>query len=129
MATSDDYVLLVEPDQDLRDTLVEFLYEEGYASCAASTGAEALSFLEAAPTPCLVLLDESANGDGAALLTALRALPGLALVPVCALSNGDHAPRLEVDGVMRKPIDVRELLKVLEHWGRKGVRSTTAAPS
>ena len=61
--SSDDYILLVEPDEDLRDTLVEFLYEEGYASCAASTGAEALSFLDAAPPPCLVLIDEHATED------------------------------------------------------------------
>jgi CheY-like chemotaxis protein len=128
--SSDDYILIVEPDEDLRDTLVEFLYEEGYASCAASTGAEALSFLGAAPAPCLVLVDEHATeGRDAGLVTALRALPALAHIPICALAANERLAPLEFDDVMKKPIDVRDLLRVVDHWCRKGFSETTSAPS
>jgi len=128
--SSDDYILLVEPDEDLRDTLVEFLYEEGYASCAASTGAEALSFVEAAPAPCLVLIDEQAlEGGDAGLVRALRELPTLAHTPMCALAHNDRLAPLEFDDVMKKPIDVRDLLRVIDRWCRKGSSAMTSAPS
>jgi CheY-like chemotaxis protein len=126
MESSDDYVLVVEDDDELRETLVDFLYEEGYASCSAPNGEEALAFLETAPRPCLVLLDQSMPGmTGEELLRVMRAAPDLAAVPVCVVT-GD--PRLAPDGaaaVIKKPIDVSNLLNVLNRHcrGRAGCTS------
>jgi CheY-like chemotaxis protein len=52
-------VLVVDDDQDLRESLIELLGVEGYEAEAASNGAEALHFLheEGKKKPCIILLD------------------------------------------------------------------------
>ena len=129
MASSDDYVLVVEDDDELRETLVEFLYEEGYASCSAANGEEALAFLKAAPAPCLVLLDQSMPGmTGEELLRLMRAAPALAEVPVCVVTGDLRRAPVDADAVIKKPIDVSDLLKVLDRHCRGRADGTSPAP-
>ena len=61
-------------------------------------------------------------------MTALRALPALAHVPICALADNDRLAPLEFDDVMKKPIDVRNLLRVIDRWCRKGSSGMASAP-
>jgi DNA-binding response OmpR family regulator len=128
VTTSDDYILIVEGDDDLRETLAELLYEEGYASCTASNGAEALEFLQVADPPSLVLADPPVPEPmGEDLVHALRTLPALASVPIFAMTT-DRAASLGADAVIKKPIDVAALLRVVDgHCGRR-VTWTSATP-
>ena len=114
--SSEDYVLVVEDDEDLRAILVEVLSQEGYASCTAASAEEALAFLRAARrAPCLVLLDQvlrGMRGDDLALL--LRSIPALARVPVCLLSTERRRVPAAVDAVIQKPIEIVDLLQVID---------------
>ncbi len=51
------FVLVVDDDPDLRESLIELLGVEGYEAEAAANGAEALDFLRARGKPSLILLD------------------------------------------------------------------------
>src|SRR5687767_15980220 len=50
-------VLVVDDDQDLRDSMAELVREAGYRVAVAADGREALALLERGPLPTLVLLD------------------------------------------------------------------------
>jgi CheY-like chemotaxis protein len=127
--SADDYILVVEDDDDLRETLADLLLEEGYASCTASNGEEALAFLKEAPPPCLLVVDQLMpimNGDQ--LLEALRTVPGLAAVPTCVLTADPRRAPDDVDAVIKKPIDVTDLLDVIHRHCRHRAGGTTSAP-
>lgn len=51
-------VLIVDDDADIRETLSDFLQDEGYDVAAVGDGAQALAFLRSGVAlPCLILLD------------------------------------------------------------------------
>src|SRR6476661_1385409 len=95
-ATRDCLVLVVEDDDDTRDSLQELLGNEGYAVLAAANGAAALSLLRAAPRartpPCdLVILDLMMPVmNGWDFRARQRADPTLAGIPVLLMSAGGH---------------------------------------
>jgi CheY-like chemotaxis protein len=126
--SSEDYILVVEDDDDIREVLVEILYEQGYASCTASNGEEALAFLRAAGPPCLILLDQMMPVmGGEELIGVLRMTPALASVPICVLTADVRFATGDVDAVITKPIDEGALMKVVDHHCRRRVTWTSAA--
>ena len=51
-------ILVVDDDQDIRDSLREVLEDEGYQVACVANGREALDYLKtASPRPCVILLD------------------------------------------------------------------------
>ncbi len=52
-----EYILVVEDDKDLRDSLCEALELEGYAAVSAENGQAALRHLATGAQPCMILLD------------------------------------------------------------------------
>jgi CheY-like chemotaxis protein len=53
-----EFVMIVEDDTDLRESLGNLLKDEGHTVVSLSNGREALDYLRASPTnPCLILLD------------------------------------------------------------------------
>jgi CheY-like chemotaxis protein len=110
-------VLLVDDDEDLRDSVRDLLQRRGYTVATAEDGAAALSKLAQMERPCIVLLDLVMPGmDGWKLLTALQADPTFAAVPVVVASAhaATHAPAGAVS-VLRKPFALDELFRVVEH--------------
>ena len=129
MRSSENYILVVEDDDDVREVLVESLYERGYATCTASNGEEALAFLQAAGPPCLILLDQRMPVmDGEELVSALRTTPALAAVPICLLTGDPQPAPDDVDAVLTKPIDEDALQRVLDRYCRRSLTRTSAAP-
>jgi len=56
--TTEDYVLVVEDDDLIRESMVSFLQMEGYRVLSASNGKEGLKLVEEGSKPiCLVFLD------------------------------------------------------------------------
>src|SRR5437867_1078963 len=56
--STDDAVLIVEDDTEIREALRDLLTEHGYRVLEAANGLEALSLVERLPEPpCVVLLD------------------------------------------------------------------------
>ena len=84
---SGSLILLVEDDEDIRETVFECLVEEGYRVHAATHGAEALAWLREGGRPALVVLDLLMPVmNGAEFLASLRRDGALAPVPVLLMT-------------------------------------------
>ena len=77
--TTNHRILIVEDDDDIRETLREVLVAEGYNVEVAKDGVEAYNKLQASEHASLVLLDMMMpNMDGESFLAALKTHPELA---------------------------------------------------
>jgi CheY-like chemotaxis protein len=109
--------VVVEDDDDIRETFRELLEAEGYLVLTAANGRDALQTIDAlGGAPCLVLLDLMMPVmDGWQVLGALREAERLGDIPVVVVSavpsHADGAVR-----VMVKPVDVEELLKAVREY-------------
>jgi two-component system response regulator VicR len=107
-------ILVIEDDAGIRDTLAEYLREEGFAVELARNGAEGLERIEAL-RPALVLVDLMMPVlGGGPLLARLRADTAHRTLPV-VLMTGDHGAGAigaakAADAVLRKPFELEELL-------------------
>jgi CheY-like chemotaxis protein len=113
------YVLVVEDDPDVRETLADTLREEGITVDEAANGLEALERLrEADALPSVILLDLSMPVmDGRAFRDEQRRDPRLAAVPVILLSGYRDAEESMTDmraaEVLEKPPRPERLLKLV----------------
>ena len=113
-------VLVVEDDEDIRDSLMDFLEDHGYAPRGATDGRDALALLAAADLPpSIVILDLMMPIlDGRAFLEAHRRDPALARFPVIVVSAYQDIPpsikEFAIAGHLRKPLDLDALLVMLE---------------
>lgn len=118
LETSDKWILLVEDDDDGRETLIEFLEQAGYSTKGVSSSAAALEMLQTR-SPCLILADYLLEDiDGKELHRQIRASLGAAAPPFVLLTGLSRSELKDISGViMTKPIDVDRLLDVVaEHW-------------
>jgi len=118
VARSSAAVLVVEDEQDIRETLRDILEMEGYRVRCASNGKEALAALAEMPRPKLILLDWMMPVmGGSELLRALRANDALAKIPVTVVSAvGDKVTAGAA--VLRKPVDLETLLHAVDEGCR-----------
>ena len=113
-AAAESYVLVVDDEEGVRETLCDLIRLVGCRAVAASNGAEALTLLRTA-RPCLIILDLLMPVmSGEELLAAMRDQPDLASLPVViSTSVPSRAPKGLP--VIPKPIDV----KVMWEWIRR----------
>ncbi len=107
-------VLVVEDDQDLRETLCAIIEAEGLATATASDGRAALEALRMGLRPLLILLDlmmPSMNGWEA--LSIIRSDYALADIPVAVLSAGSRARPPGATHFLPKPVDIDTLLDLV----------------
>jgi two-component system chemotaxis response regulator CheY len=115
-------ILLVEDDVDVREALVEAMRDKGYLVECAFDGQHALRVLRAGLRPGVILLDlMMPRMDGAEFRRTQRNDPALADLPVVLLSADarldEKARALQVQGAVRKPIDLAQLYGVIEGIG------------
>lgn len=115
-------ILVVEDNPDNMYVLDHLLTRKGYHVVQAVNGTDALVQMEAHP-PVLVLMDMQMPGmNGYAAVRALREQPRWATVPIIAVTAssmpGDRERSLEAGctDYLSKPINPRELLKVVAHY-------------
>jgi two-component system, chemotaxis family, chemotaxis protein CheY len=104
-------VLLIDDDDDVRDTLRDFLEDQGYVVAGAANGREALGLLSTLPErPCFVLLDLMMPVmDGWEFLRVVSSDADLAQLPVViSTSSPERAP--PDHRVIPKPVNLREFL-------------------
>jgi CheY-like chemotaxis protein len=113
-------VLIVDDDPDFLELASHALAETGLEVMLARTAGEALMRAVRTP-PDLILLDIMLPGqDGLDVLEALRAEPETRGIPVVACTalgqrdSGALLPRLGFDGMVTKPLDLRELGRALK---------------
>jgi len=114
-------VLVVDDDRDLTRLMAKFLTLEGFAAAEAGNGQEALTYLRSGGDANVILLDlRMPVMDGAAFRREQQAAPAWALIPVVVISAeadlGVEATALNAAGQLTKPIDLPELLSLLERF-------------
>ncbi|MGZ3713275.1 MAG: response regulator transcription factor, partial [Bdellovibrionota bacterium] len=101
-------ILVVEDDEGIRDLMLEILVQEGYTAAGCENGQQALEFLDAHPSPCLILLDMMMPIlNGKEFMDAFRKRPHT-IVPipiylVSATSDGVAGADMGCAGFLRKP--------------------------
>ncbi len=109
-------ILVVEDDAIFGEGLAIILRREGYRVLLATDGREAFDRLHEGPVPDLLLLDMMLPvEDGWRLLERRRIDPVLVSVPVVivtalGVSSAEWAQDLGACGLLRKPVEVPELL-------------------
>lgn len=109
-------MLIIEDEAVLRNYLARLFARRGYEVTATGTCAEALNALAGAPVEILLLDVELPDGDGLNLLAGLgeQQRPRHTIVMTgCAAENALRAQRLDVRHVLRKPLDLTQLIGVL----------------
>ena len=106
-------VLVVDDDEDIRETIADVLRDAGYAVRVAADGGEALVDMRDY-APCVVLLDLMMPlVDGWQVVEEMRRDPALAGIPVCIVSaQAGLAPAATV-AVLSKPVSIEGLLGVV----------------
>lgn len=114
-------ILVIEDDEVIRENLQEILEMEGYAVVLARHGKEALEILRsqsATPSamPFMMLLDLNMPVmSGPEFLKILRGEPALlAKIPVVVMTAVPDAGVLDAAAVLRKPIDLDDLLNRIQ---------------
>jgi len=109
-------ILVVEDDDDLRETLAYNLRAEGYETLLAADGVAALELARRQPVALVILDVMLPRLDGLDVLRQLRARPETAAIPVLMLTaraeESDIVVGLELgaDDYVPKPFSPRELL-------------------
>jgi DNA-binding NtrC family response regulator len=110
-------VLVVDDDEDIRDSMVDFLTHEGYLALGMKNGQQALSHLTWSALPDFVLLDLHMPGmNGAELLAKLLENPRWWAIPI-VICSGDSVPKelkTQVFGVLQKPFDLERLVDIVK---------------
>ena len=114
-------ILIVEDDEDLRDSLAELFEERGYAVVAAQNGQDALNRLVAGLVPCLILLDLMLPiVSGWEFRNQQLADPRFAQIPIIILSGihnlRSEAQRLQAVAFVPKPLDFDRLFKAIDQY-------------
>lgn len=109
-------ILVVEHDAALREVLERVLHRAGFAPVTAPSGAEALTLLRCGvPVKVIVLGLQTPSSDGWAFRCEQRRDPKLLHIPVivtCA-AHERLPPGMVADAVLRKPIDLDQLIACL----------------
>jgi len=110
------WVLVVEDDDDNRETIIELLIDAGYEAEGASGGEDALAILHQR-RPCLVLADVIMKDmDGRELLVQARRLLATPIPPFVFVTGAGPSKLEDISGlILTKPLDVDRLLGVVAY--------------
>jgi DNA-binding response OmpR family regulator len=117
-ATAPHRILVVEDDDIIRDTLLDFLDENGYQGIGAQHGQDALEKLrEEAASPCLIVLDLMMPVmDGRVFREQQLQDPALSGIPVVVISALRNLEGI-VEGMnvewLAKPLRLHDLLALV----------------
>lgn len=124
------WILLVEDDKDIQDSLLDLLEMEGYRVRGALDGQQALDILQTCSRlPGLILLDLIMRGMGGKEFRQHQLQdPRLAAIPVIIMSaDGESATHAINEGAscyLRKPADVTDILQAVSCHLRPSKGST-----
>ncbi len=109
-------ILVVEDDDDIRDSLKELLEEEGYDIDTAANGLQALARMQGPTLPHVILLDLMMPVmDGWQFQQELRQVPAYSEIPVIVISAGKvFREPLNAKAFIPKPLDAGVLLETVE---------------
>jgi CheY-like chemotaxis protein len=109
--------MVIDDDDDLRDSLCMLLEIEGYRTVSVSSGRTALDQLNSGLCPDLILLDLMMPGmDGWQFRAEQKKNPALASIPVVVLTASRNLDKFPIDAaaVLFKPLESRVLLSTMQ---------------
>jgi CheY-like chemotaxis protein len=111
-------LMIIDDDNDLRDTLAELMVAVGYEVAPFDDAAKALKALEGGLTPFLILLDLMMPGmSGWEFRAAQLRNPKLAPIPVVAVTAATNASEerrtLRDVAIVHKPFTLETLLPIV----------------
>jgi len=113
MSEEKRHIVVCDDEQDLRETIGDYLEKRGYAVSLAANGDALQDLLETAMPVDAILLDITMPGDdGLTILRRLRAERKVAVIMLTAAGGlVDRVVGLEMgaDDYLAKPVDLREL--------------------
>jgi CheY-like chemotaxis protein len=112
-------ILVVDDDQDIRDSLREVLEDEGYEVACVANGREALDYLKAASTkPCVILLDLMMPVmDGWQFRREQKQDPDIAEIPLVVITaTGKRQVLIDAADLVMKPLDLNRLFETIERY-------------
>ena len=116
-ARTDDHVLVVEDDRDLRDSLADALQLEGYEVVCAEHGEAALRHLATGARPFVILLDLMMPVmDGWTFRQELLKDSELARIPVVVMTaaTASRVASVEADSVLFKPLEMGAVVGIIQ---------------
>jgi CheY-like chemotaxis protein len=123
-AETDEYILVVEDDEALREGLSDALVLEGYRVESAENGQTALRILRTGARPCLILLDLMMPVmDGWTFRQELSRDPALADIPVVVMTAASAIASRGVPAhtTLLKPLQMDTIIDVvLQHCAPPG---------
>jgi CheY-like chemotaxis protein len=126
--------MVVDDDEDIRESIEILLSSRGIRVSTAAEGAEALRLLRGADRPSVILLDLMMPGmNGFDLRNTLDTDPELSGIPVVVITGAGNAARPEQlhAPVLRKPFDFATLMSTVNrfcHPGAGGPAPSGAQP-
>jgi CheY-like chemotaxis protein len=109
-------VLIVEDDEDVRESLSQILEDEGIATVAARNGQEALDLLQGAVKPSLILLDLMMPVmDGWEFYQRIQTDLSIA-PPVIVMSARPRDDSVRSVAWLQKPLHVDQLLTTIQKF-------------
>jgi CheY-like chemotaxis protein len=126
-------IFVVDDEEMIRDSIVEFLDDNGYEAVGAAHGRDALAKLAASgPRPCLILLDLMMPVmDGRSFREEQLQTPELAAIPVVLFSAyrdvAKTAGELNAAGHLAKPLNLATLLQTVRRHCSNGAPAPAPA--
>ena len=109
-------ILIVDDETEIRESLEEFLSDEGYVVDSAADGADALEKLTSEKPPCVVILDLLMPlVSGNEVYDKMQEDPRLSKIPVI-ISTSDPSRAPSGSTVMKKPINLERLLGAVRRY-------------
>jgi len=122
-------VLVVDDDDDVRETLRACLEEEGFIVRTARNGLEALAQLGDGSPPGLILLDlMMPEMNGWEVLERLRSDQERAAIPVAVMSGSHRGELRSADYVVPKPFDLTTMVELAREHCNARTSSIEALP-
>ncbi len=112
-------VLVIDDDDDVRESLVDVIQETGRQAFGAPSAVVALRLLETLPRPCLILLDVMMPGmNGIEFIEVVQKRPDAVDFPILVISATSAIERAKyytaVLGALRKPSGLQDLRAALD---------------
>jgi CheY-like chemotaxis protein len=112
-------VLVIEDDETIRESLIDFLADNGYEALGAVNGRDALEKLRATRPPCLIVLDLMMPiMDGEKFREQQLQDPTLSHIPTVVMSAyrdvAGMAAAVTAHAYLTKPFKLDELLEVVQ---------------
>lgn len=108
-------ILIVDDDENTRETLRDVVEDQGYIALTAGDGIDALRILRAddQPRPDLILLDLGLpKMDGLEVLAEQKRDPTIAAIPVIIIT-AERSRGVPESPVLRKPLDIGKLIDAM----------------